>query len=396
MKSFLILFEITLMGLSCFSQNDGKNKSGAYSFGITWKKVDGRSQIICDTTYMNQIDDKVKLQSSRCPFEPYMLVVTGDKLLFLNKDLDLKYQPITDLKIHNAAWSPFNKSEIYLLAKKEFAIEKKELTEYLPDTLFDLILYSLNLESMQINQITTLFDFSVRACRLDADPPEFFSREPFLKIDAVNKLIYYDCLQPWNPDGDPYFLLTYVIDLKKNSTSLLNLKEFKPNNLIGNEVKTYGDGFFKPIEITQKKEFILFKNPVADKPDVKIPTSIFYEEPIKLAAIKEDYEMLAFRIFYSSNSNQIVCSPYKEVDMGTLMGNTYIIDANGKLLKTILKNVVVGYDLDLWGLDNGNYLFGDTYLCRGIPELYLFDKDFKLLQYFSYVKHYEVIKQDTK
>ena len=85
-----------------------------------------------------------------------------------------------------------------------------------------------------------------------------------------------------------------------------------------------------------------------------------------------------------------------EIDMDNHLGNIYLIDSKGKLLKILIKERVVGFNLDLRELDNGNYLFGDNYLYRGIPELYLFDKDFNLLRKFSYVQHYEVVKQDTK
>jgi hypothetical protein len=168
MKAFLILFVISIIGLSCLNQNSNrtkKNKDSEYSaedekdtnfsyddkidtnfnkIGLAWKVIDSVSQIVCDTTYKNKTEAPVKLQGPNCPFEPYMLVVNEGQLKLLNKNLKLIYNLKTNLIIHNAAWSPFNKSEIYLLAGKLFTIKRTEQTPFLPDTLFDLILYNYN------------------------------------------------------------------------------------------------------------------------------------------------------------------------------------------------------------------------------------------------------------
>jgi hypothetical protein len=82
----------------------------------------------------------------------------------------------------------------------------------------------------------------------------------------------------------------------------------------------------------------------------------------------------------------------REEEMTVLTGNIYLLDLTNNRIKKLIENEVIGYDVSLKQLHD-YYLVDVLYGKDGNSELYLYDKNFNLMQYFVNLQHYELIFQ---
>ena len=131
-------------------------------------------QTLGQTNFQNSDPTTIQLPGNKCPFTPYMFIVHDFKIEFLNSTLDSTYQLDFDGNIHTACWSPFNNSEIFILARVEK--KKPNVSYYLPESIFDLKLLCFNIQSMELKYLTTFLDYTIPVNKLykEIDPPDFF------------------------------------------------------------------------------------------------------------------------------------------------------------------------------------------------------------------------------
>jgi thiamine biosynthesis lipoprotein ApbE len=70
------------------------------------KNMDKIIHSFSDTSYLNNLNDTVKLNGNICNFNPYGLAVTEQKLILYNETFDSIYNVQIDLPVQTATWSP--------------------------------------------------------------------------------------------------------------------------------------------------------------------------------------------------------------------------------------------------------------------------------------------------
>jgi len=374
-------------------QEEAYSKTVAKLNSINLPKTEQDSiiiQTLGQFNFQNQDPTTTQLPGNKCPFTPYMFIVHDFEIEFLNSHLDSTYQLDFDGKIHTACWSPFNKSEIFILARVEKKIPKVS-SYYLPESIFDLKLLCLNIQSMQLKYLTTFLDYTIPVNKnyKELDPPEFFVDKIALKVDKLRSRIYYDCFHPWDPEEYYSTHLTYSYDLNLKTTVLSKSKSIKADNFQGNKIEVHkayithqNDSNF--IQINDTVNIV-----VSDRKDlkIKIPQFIFNENNIEF----EEYGYIGFSACFTDN--YIVCSPYIEREMGLNKGSINLVGKNGRFIKQLLKDRVLGENLSLRALRHKNYLLGDPYsyfyVCDK-RELYLYNSSFDLLREYNNVLWFEI------
>ncbi len=365
------------------------------ALGIKTRNWDSIVHIICDTSFNSHTLTNIQLDTQTCPFKPDFLVVSDYKLQFLNSSFDSMYVLKTNFQFLTASWSPFKSNEAYVLVKDNIKIPDSKEIEYCSENLFNLGLYKLNLDSMQMQGVTTFYDKSPPLCRLCMELGAYFTDTSFVKIDTANNMIYYDCVAIGAPaDGAEYFA-TYNVDLEKGTTSLGRLIDFAPKLIYAKDIPLYSTSYLKysKMDVQKEGEYIVLSKIPDNRPAVKIPISLLYEEPLNLPKqnSKEALGYLYYNLCFTPDNKMVICSPCREEEMGILNGNIYLLDLDGNKLKTLVKGEVIGYEVSLKRLKNGMYLLDVEYGKEYNGELYLFDGDFNLVRHFEHSQYYEFL-----
>ena len=128
---------------------------------------------------------------------------------------------------------------------------------------------------------------------------------------------------------------------------------------------------------------------VSDRKDlkIKIPQFIISENEIELI----ENGFIGFSACFTDDF--IVCSPYTEREMGLNKGSINLTDKNGRFLKQLVKDRVLGENLSLRELRHKNYLLGNPYSYEYVcdyPELYLYNSSFDLIKQYNNVLWFEI------
>jgi hypothetical protein len=128
---------------------------------------------------------------------------------------------------------------------------------------------------------------------------------------------------------------------------------------------------------------------IPDKKDIKIriPVFVFSENDIELT----ENRYVGFSACFADD--YIVCSPYTESEMGLNKGSINLADKNGRFIKQLIKDRVLGENLSLRELRHKNYLLGNPYSYEYVcdkPELYLYNSSFDLIKEYRNVLWFEI------
>jgi len=364
-------------------------KNNLQKLGFGQYEFENAAPSICDTSYFSISGKSYNLNITPIKFAPYLLVVSENILYLLDSKLSVIYGLKFPFKIHTASWSPFRNTELFILGREEIKYKKDAYTQYLDEGIFNLHLYSLDISSMQITQLATFYDKSLKLSRYYyGDAPTFFGELTFMLIDKEKKLIYYDCLHPYDPDGSYYYLLTYTYNITTNKCSLTKKTEENIEHNIGNYVERASSGLIQLDRLNTDSGYISVP---LNNTKLKIETSYLYKAPINMQKEMGDCLEILYRLAFPESSQNIVFSPAKVCGMDVTYGNIYLLNSKGKFLKVLIKNCALDYHLSIREASNGNLIFGNTYRdTRSLDDLYLFDTKFQLKKKFTNVSNYEL------
>ncbi len=384
------------------------------SLGIQSKDPDGILKEICDTSYIDDVDERVRIKGAACPFQPHLLVVNDNKILLFSEKLDSIYTLETPFLIQTASsYSTYQNQlkiagEIFLLAKSKpdylYGEQAHLYRQYYPENYFDLVLYRYNIDSLYLERVTKFYDNTIPLHKLYFELAGYFPKRSYIIFDTRYKYkAYYDCV---SIHPDPTYAennKSFKVDIESRKTELGELVgPGEYSNDIGYEVKLYSNNLFPRdhnFEIKQTEESVIISNIPDGNPDIELPFSIFNDKPIGLDKGVSKFEYLDYNICYTKNQKAII-SVCREEEMGILRGNIYLVDLESNEVSRLIDNEVIGYDVILKEFSFNSESHHKTFLDKcylidvmngkdGNSELYLYDDNFNLLHHFDNMQYYE-------
>jgi len=355
-------------------------------------KMDSTIRVLCDTSFLIQNIDTIEINTVHCAFQPYMLIVNDGNLKLKNYTLDSTYNIKTERKVHTATWSPFNQNEIFLLLREEFILSKSDSINFpffCQKPPFNLKLYRLNLDSLKMYGISSFYNKIIPLVKLQYEIADFFPRNSVIKVDSENNAIYYDAVSLMI-DYD-YFENkgTYKVDLNTRETSLTKPITFEQKKNIGEKVKIYSNAYHQKNNYkAQVDDSIIRLFDISSNIDtLEISAKLFDgNEQVHIKNIESDsvLKQLQFNFCFTKDSNYIIGSPYTEHDMAVLHGNIYLIDKNTHDFKLLIGNRVVGYNVDLYSIENGMSILNSYW------NMHILDTNFTIKNKLPKIQHFEI------